>query len=129
MTPSDEGRSYLNVQVNGTWEGQPFTKAMSIPVQVGEGGPTLATNGEANTMSPIALKRTSRRRRGLAAASAIIHRHRPAARASAPVPSVLPLSATRMCRTGGRGTARTTWPIDGASLSAGITMSMFMLEP
>lgn len=46
VTPSDEGRSYLNVQVSGTWEGQPFTKAMSIPVQVGEGGPTLMTNGE-----------------------------------------------------------------------------------
>lgn len=46
VTPSDEGRSYLNVQVSGTWEGQPFTKAMSIPVQVGAGGPTLETNGE-----------------------------------------------------------------------------------
>lgn len=46
VTPSDEGRSYLNIQVNGTWEGQPFTKAMSIPVQVGEGGPALKTNGE-----------------------------------------------------------------------------------
>ncbi len=46
VTPSDLGRSYLNVQINGTWEGQPFTKAMSIPVQVGEGGPTLLTNGE-----------------------------------------------------------------------------------
>lgn len=46
VTPSDQGRSYLNVQVNGTWEGQPFTKAMSIPVQVGEGGPMLSTNGE-----------------------------------------------------------------------------------
>lgn len=46
VTPSDEGRSYLNVQVNGIWQGQPFTKAMSIPVQVGEGGPTLTTNGE-----------------------------------------------------------------------------------
>jgi hypothetical protein len=46
VTPSDEGRSYVNVQVSGTWEGEPFTKAMSIPVQVGEGGPTLQTNGE-----------------------------------------------------------------------------------
>ncbi|MEO0616873.1 MAG: hypothetical protein AAFY69_12150 [Pseudomonadota bacterium] len=45
VTPSDTGRSYVSIQVNGLWEGQPFTKAMSIPVQVGEGGPRLETNG------------------------------------------------------------------------------------
>ncbi|MEL6199045.1 MAG: hypothetical protein AAFR09_02440 [Pseudomonadota bacterium] len=45
VTPSDTGRSYVSIQVNGIWEGQPFTKAMSIPVQVGEGGPRLETNG------------------------------------------------------------------------------------
>lgn len=45
VTPSDTGRSYVSVQINGTWQGQPFTKAMTIPVQVGEGGPTLQTNG------------------------------------------------------------------------------------
>lgn len=41
-----EGRSYLNVQITGIYEGQPFTKAVSIPVQVGQGGPTLQKNGE-----------------------------------------------------------------------------------
>lgn len=45
VTPSDTGRSYVSLQVVGTWEGQPFTKAMAIPVQVGEGGPRLETNG------------------------------------------------------------------------------------
>ncbi|MEL6447971.1 MAG: hypothetical protein AAFQ62_08535 [Pseudomonadota bacterium] len=45
VTPSDTGRSYVSIQVSGTWEGQPFTKAMSIPLQVGEGGPRLETNG------------------------------------------------------------------------------------
>ncbi|MEM7612802.1 MAG: hypothetical protein AAF270_14035 [Pseudomonadota bacterium] len=46
VIPSATGRSYLNLQVSGMYEGQPFTKAMSLPVQVGEGGPELATNGE-----------------------------------------------------------------------------------
>lgn len=45
VTPAAEGRSYLNVIVSGSYEGQPVTKAVSIPIQVGEGGPTLKTNG------------------------------------------------------------------------------------
>ena len=43
---SEEGRSYLNVQISGFYENQPFTKAISIPVQVGVGGPVLEKNGE-----------------------------------------------------------------------------------
>lgn len=43
---ADRGRSYLNVQITGIYENQPFTKAISIPIQVGEGGPVLSTNGE-----------------------------------------------------------------------------------
>ncbi|MEO0575554.1 MAG: hypothetical protein AAF004_08825 [Pseudomonadota bacterium] len=45
VTPSAEGRSYLNVIVSGTYEGQPVTKAVSIPIQIGQGGPTLKSNG------------------------------------------------------------------------------------
>lgn len=43
---SGAGRSYLNVQITGIYDNQPFTKAVSIPVQVGAGGPVLNTNGE-----------------------------------------------------------------------------------
>ncbi|MEN7342795.1 MAG: hypothetical protein AAAFM81_07600 [Pseudomonadota bacterium] len=46
VTPSAEGRSYVNVQISGLYENQPFTKAISIPVQVGAGGPVLEKNGE-----------------------------------------------------------------------------------
>ncbi|MEL6869616.1 MAG: hypothetical protein AAFO81_07440 [Pseudomonadota bacterium] len=45
MTPAVEGRSYLNVVVNGTYIGEPVTKAVSIPIQVGSGGPSLSSNG------------------------------------------------------------------------------------
>lgn len=45
VTPSAEGRAYLNVQINGVYEGQRFTKAKTIPIQVGQAGPTLAANG------------------------------------------------------------------------------------
>lgn len=46
VVASEEGRSYLNVQITGIFENQPFTKAVSIPVQVGAGGPVLEKNGE-----------------------------------------------------------------------------------
>ena len=46
VTPSAEGRSYVNIQISGIYENQPFTKAISIPVQVGAGGPVLEKNGE-----------------------------------------------------------------------------------
>ena len=46
VTPSAEGRSYITLLVAGVMNGRPMTKAVAVPVQVGTGGPALATNGE-----------------------------------------------------------------------------------
>ncbi|MFK8054139.1 MAG: hypothetical protein AB8F65_14320 [Woeseiaceae bacterium] len=46
VTAASEGRSYLNVQIVGVYNNQPFTKVVTIPVQVGQGGPELLRNGE-----------------------------------------------------------------------------------
>ena len=45
VTPEGDARGYLNVQITGDFEGQTFTRAVSIPVQVAGGSATLATNG------------------------------------------------------------------------------------
>ncbi|MEM9171281.1 MAG: hypothetical protein AAGA84_01115 [Pseudomonadota bacterium] len=46
VTPSAEGRSYLNVVIRGELDGRAMTKAISVPVQVGQAGPALRINGE-----------------------------------------------------------------------------------
>ncbi|MEL7312146.1 MAG: hypothetical protein AAFN07_11580 [Pseudomonadota bacterium] len=45
VTPEEPGRSYVNLQIGGLFEGRTFTTAKTIPIQAVSAEPNLDTNG------------------------------------------------------------------------------------